>query len=457
MPIAIPSDTRLALRDQERGCTSRSLFKDRFADPQAREDQRKNWFTRLISKSAERIVRTNWLPTSAELVHGRLMSRLVVDLSGGVMENANVLLDRFGLPYIPGSAVKGCARRMALQALHDWVLGGHERPAEDDACAPCCKDFETPAHMLAAISRIFGWVEKDWEDGKKDGLFRSDFGWACGEDHTVVWSSVIAQLAPLFTGRLSGSKPWNELPNFAGTIAFLSAHPNGDPGLELDVVTPHHTDYYEGRLNTATDTESPVPVYFPAVKPQCENDYFTFPLIPLARVSPSDLTVAKNWLVHGLQLFGLGGKTAAGYGWFDTSETLQKRIEERRLEELGRARKAAKLKAQLDDKIKTDEIRRLEKAKQHTALKDLSPEAQEDWKLAQLSDSQFDAKVRNFCNEARRGGPSEAEKAAIIRALKGVRSQFWIEFKGRAIKGALATAADAIRALNKQLHGDKMP
>ena len=54
------------------------------------------------------------------------MSRLMVDLAGGVMENANLNLDRYGLPRIPGSAIKGLARRMALQARvtrHATVTG----------------------------------------------------------------------------------------------------------------------------------------------------------------------------------------------------------------------------------------------------------------------------------------------------------------------------------------------
>ena len=110
---------------------------------------------------------------------------------------------------------------------------------------------------------------------------------------------------------------------FAGTIAFLPAHPNADPGLELDVVTPHHTKYYESKdpNAVATDTEDPIPVFFPAVKPQGNDDHFTFPLIPLRLGLEADLTHAKTWLGHGLEIFGLGAKTAAGYGWFDASET----------------------------------------------------------------------------------------------------------------------------------------
>lgn len=307
MAIALLTETRALLGHDAAKCDSRSLFKDRFADPQASDKtkpSRKDWFNSLIGKKAAPATRADWLPVTAVQLHARLMSRLMVDLAGGVMENANLNLDRYGLPVIPGSAVKGLARRMALQALHDWVAaqenkGSDDRPAADDACAPCCDGFSTPAEMLAAIARIFGWIEKDWSDSSE----KSDFLWAAGKS-----KSLLAAARALL--------PAHE--TFAGTIAFLAASPNRDPGLELDVVTPHHTEYYKGNpaYATAPDTEDPIPVYFPAVKPQKDGDHFTFPLIPLRLARDGDLARAKRWLAHGLELLGLGAKTNAGYGWF---------------------------------------------------------------------------------------------------------------------------------------------
>lgn len=314
MPIQAPSDTFTALgAGLLPKCESRSLFQSRFADPQATDKTtptRKAWFNSLISpnRKAARIPSATWLPASAKQpLYARLMSRLMVDLAGGVMENANVLLDRYGLPYLPGSAVKGCARRMALQALHDWVAAATPRPATNDACAPCCEGFDTPAYMLAAIARIFGWVETDWtleknRDPKtrQETTWKSDFAWAA--------SAHIENARDLLPGFSS----------FAGSIAFLHATPDADPGLELDVLTPHHTKYYTSTDPNAValDTEDPVPVFFPAVRPQGEKNYFTFPLIPLRLAANGDLDIAKRWLAHGLELFGLGAKTAAGYGVF---------------------------------------------------------------------------------------------------------------------------------------------
>jgi hypothetical protein len=86
------------------------------------------------------------------------------------------------------------------------------------------------------------------------------------------------------------------------------------PGkLELDVVTCHHRDYYGGKLQVATDTEEPNPVLFPAVAP---GHVFTFALHKLRNGSAAELQRARTWLQTGLQTFGLGAKTNAGYGWF---------------------------------------------------------------------------------------------------------------------------------------------
>lgn len=374
------------------------------------------------------------------------------------MENANILLDRYGLPYIPGSAVKGCARRMALQALHDWIAAGTPRPATGDACAPCCEGFANPAGMLASIAHIFGWVETDWASGKEGGVFHSDFGWACGEGYEAIWRQACELLARDFGWKFSDEKPWKGLPNFGGTIAFLEAKPNNDPGLELDVLTPHHTRYYQGDPNTATDTENPVPVYFPAIKPQQRDaDYFTFPLIPLHRAVEGDLAIAKSWLANGLELFGLGAKTAAGYGWFDASERLQETVKTCRENEQKRISQEAEWKIEEEKKAREAEIRRQKKEAEAKALEGLSPEQQEDTKLELLNEGQFDNKLRNFWKEPRKGGPLEPEKAAIVRALKGSRIEIWKQFKTKATKGDLARVISDIHALNKKLHGDKMP
>lgn len=454
MPLAIPCDTADVLGTSAANCESRSLFADRFADPTSKDDARKLWFQNLIGKKS--IPRTLWHPPTARLLHAQLKARLMVNMAGGVMENAGLNLDRYGLPLIPGSAIKGCARRAALAALREWCdarVEPHSNGVEPspsqaspsiskDILAPCRSGFTTPSEMLAAIARTFGWVETDWsEDKNKDGTWQSDFAWAC--EHAMdTFHTAASQL---------GQK------QFAGSIAFLDARPNRDPGLVLDVLTPHHKDYYEGKLKTATDTEEPVPVFFPAVKEQGENDHFTFPLIPLRRADTSLLNFAQEALRVGLEVFGIGAKTNAGYGWFDASEDLNTRISERQKEAIERKReleRQAAEKARLDAEAKA---RADAKAALAAALEGLTPEQQEDKKLELLSNPQFDAKVRAFCKEPKKGGPTDAEKQAIVRALHGPRLDYWQTFKTKATKGDLATVDQAIRQLSKTLNLGKMP
>ena len=276
--------------------------------------------------------------SEADLLFAQLQSRLMVDMAGGVLENAGLNLDRWsGLPVIAGSAVKGCARRMSLAALRDWSESGHPLAVTANAFAPACRDFETADEMLVAIARGFGWVEQDWgEDG--------DFFWACDKkmEKLTAAAAVLAKASGL---PFDPAKPLGkQLGSRVGGATFFSAWPVAYSGLgdqpklgtlELDILTSHHPEYYaeppepklpqndpkwlrwqrdhddwERQWGKAPDVESPNPVIFPTVAPK---QVFVF------AVTSADSAVvehARRWLALGLELCGLGSKTAAGYGWF---------------------------------------------------------------------------------------------------------------------------------------------
>jgi CRISPR-associated protein Cmr6 len=433
MPIAIPQDTANAIGASAAKCESRSLFASRFADPTAKEDARKLWFQSLIAKKP--ILKTPWHPPAARLVYARLQSRLMVNMAGGVMENAGLSLDRYGFPIIPSSAVKGCARRAALAALREWCETGTQPKGDENLFTVLCAPFAAPAEMIAIIFDTFGWVETDWSDDPHDNC---DFRWSAAES----WPSIRTEARRLLCNPLAKE--------FAGTIAFLDARPNRDPELTLDVVTPHHTKYYRGDLAIATDTEEPVPVLFPAVKEQGENEYFTFPVMPLRGAEEKFLSFAQAALRTGLAAFGIGAKTNAGYGWFDATEELNQSI---------RDSAAAKAKAEAEERDKRIQTEKdAQEAKERRKAKAARAAMTPDELIASLTEPQFDAKVRAYWKEPKKGGPSEEEKKAIITALRGPRIAYWNEFKVRASKGGdLAKSEQAIRTLNKQLNADKMP
>ncbi|MCS1410350.1 MAG: hypothetical protein M2R45_03542 [Verrucomicrobia subdivision 3 bacterium] len=437
MPIYMPSDTREVLDKGAAKCASRSLYMDRFTCPQAKDekpqakDERRKWFEGLLNRKPVKLKRWNWCEALGEKpIFAQLQSRLMVNMAGGVMENAGLCLDRFGLPFIPGSAVKGCARRMAIQLLREQREDG--------------KINEALITTLKEAALVFGWTQQDWEEKS------SDFAYALGEK----W------------GEVSGIVR-NHLPDsFAGSVSFLPAHlvdglasvklPDSFPKppefgkLELDIVTCHHSKYYRGdNKDVATDDEDPNPVVFPAV---AAGHVFAFHVMPLRNGGTQLTEQARAWLRKGLSLFGLGAKTNAGYGWFDCSDELQetvretldkqkeiKEIHDRKIEE---AKKAAEKKKQEEEK----------RRKEKNILASMTDEERIDYELEQKTDEQFRSLLDNFLKQK-----DETQKA-IVRALRknpsseGSRRKLWEVLKERAKKGKRAQIVNEIRQLSKRMY-----
>jgi CRISPR type III-B/RAMP module RAMP protein Cmr6 len=447
MPAWMPIDTRTILGNNAEKCESRSLFMDRFAQPEARDTERKRWFELLAGKKPV-LIRRREISAGAKQrpLYAQIQSRLMVNMAGGVMENAGLCLDRFGLPHIPGSAVKGCARRMAIQHLLESE--GSEKKVE----------------LLFQIALAFGWGDTDWKAGRRPGR--------AGES----WRGVRRLAAEGLLNKLGvedrrhPEEVWEDLPNFAGSVSFLPAHPIDVAGaslalrppalgmLELDVVTCHHPDYYSMKKNlagklvmpTALDTEDPNPVIFPTV---AAGHVFLFEMIPLRKCTQSQIGQARQWLSNGLSIFGLGAKTAAGYGWFDCSEGLQQAVHEA----IRKSEERKHMEADAATRKAKEEADHSRRAAQNKAIASLSPEKQEDYKAAQLSDDQFRSALDNFAKK------TGEEQKAIIRALRmdsdasDSRRFFWDDLKAKAQKkgGKLAQIEQSIRQLSKQMFPGK--
>jgi CRISPR-associated protein Cmr6 len=309
--MRMPANTAKALGLEAQHCDSRSLFFDKLADPSAKDSatqtSRTDWFKRVIGLEAEPVKLDSWIRwldesglRRSDMLQAKLESRLMVNMAGGVMGNAGLCLDRFGVPYVPGGAVKGCARRMAIELLKETRKSN--------------ESTDELARLLADVALVFGWSQEDWMPNKD-----SDFVYSVGSEK---WFEVRRA-----TGRfLLKAEPEGpeDFGYFGGAVSFLPAYPLDLPAkdLELDVITSHHTDYYkdEGNQRVATDTEEPNPVKFIAVAAGVSFAFFTLPLRgQLSSRSQSGAllyVLARDWLRQGLETFGLGAKIAAGYGWF---------------------------------------------------------------------------------------------------------------------------------------------
>jgi CRISPR-associated protein Cmr6 len=167
-----------------------------------------------------------------------VLGRMVVGLGAeSVLETSISLHRTYGVPYIPGSALKG----LAAAAAHKFL--------------------ESP----------------EWRKVREDGKI--------GEWHRVLFGDVESSGYVTFHDAL-----W---------IPEGSALP-----LDLDVMTVHHPDYYQGEAPPA-DWDNPNPVAFVSAR----GRYL------LAVTGPEDwVDAALDILRDALEKDGIGAKTAAGYG-----------------------------------------------------------------------------------------------------------------------------------------------
>jgi CRISPR-associated protein Cmr6 len=254
----------------------------------------------------------------------QLQSRLLVNLSGGILENSGLCLHRFfGVPMIPGSSLKGIARHIAL----DKVRQALTVPGKSAA--------------LRQVALTFGWADNDWQASEKR---KCDFRIVAGDEWQEVWRDCVLALLHelnLPLSRKHEKTPWKALGSFRGAVAFLPAVakcPAKKDILEADLVNCHHKDYYQSAdpEKLALDIENPVPNFFPAVRAGID---FVFTLVPTpgaAERQPdiaSHLEFAQDCLCRGLSENGAGAKTNAGYGWFDENQAASEQLSKKRDEE----------------------------------------------------------------------------------------------------------------------------
>lgn len=319
----------------------------------------------------------------AVTIFAKLEARLILNAGDGVIENGGICLDRnSGLPCIPGSAIKAAARRWAIQ-----LLGESENEQE---CA----------RLLAEIALVFGYGDVEWKSGRdiRHGHSHSDFWLAMipisapGREHDgkrqEKWSKV-SELAAGFIFKTLDITPEkidqplaSQLPNLGGCIHFLPAFPSNNARIETDVLTPHHTKYYDGKQSTATDDENPIPVFFPAV---AKGTGYQFVLNPggLSHAS-AYLEIAKSWLIQALTNLGLGAKTNAGYGWFTLDRNAQQKADDQHQEKTAVIVREQKLAALDPDERVQEELKELDHEDFVRIIKNLESEDPKQQKIVCL-------------------------------------------------------------------------
>lgn len=222
---------------------------------------------------------------------------------------------RYGFPYLPGSSLKGLARAYGLLEIAIALETAIKARNENN---PLSKLDETLSQEET----------KKFKDGIQSYNPNSD----------------VIEMAKAFR-QIFGTI------ETAGKTIFFDAIPSSKfpPQIELDIMNPHYPDYYK-EMGTKepkaypTNWQSPIPVQFLTVAPKSVflfaigwrnspqdsvehsekkqtrwNGWFKGEQIKQEadEGAPRLIKLARRWVQGGLLELGAGGKTSAGYGYFN--------------------------------------------------------------------------------------------------------------------------------------------
>ncbi|GIL14466.1 MAG: hypothetical protein BroJett038_31860 [Chloroflexota bacterium] len=292
----VPSDTARIASKHVKACQNFALTLQRYAPQEAIEEtDRLNDRERSIGKERNfwlQDICRNFMPDSDLIAstyqRWRAMtegaarfimvsrSRMIVGLGGkGALEFGITLHPVTGLPYIPGSALKGLCRNYALYYIAEQS-GISLDPAQVKNTSEVANQLD---EQLTGIKDYRLKVHPGYTD-----LYRNLFGTQEEAGQCVFYDAVIRDVPP-------------NIPLFA-----------------IEVMTPHFRQYYEsGGKEAPHDADDPNPITYIAVN---AGIAFAFAIGRRHGTANSPLVDARDLLRQALSLMGIGAKTAAGYGVF---------------------------------------------------------------------------------------------------------------------------------------------
>lgn len=334
------------------------------------------------------------------------------------LENGFAFMNPYGLPYLPGSSVKGVLRR-AAEDLALGLYGGNKGWS--------ILDIWWLFGFEAGSSYLVGEQEENVQflGDAAESLKKSYLSWVDGVELT--W--LIPLVTPLieqacedeedraryradhrsFLHHLAERKDLRDRVHLRGALIFWDVFPVPERDeLAIDILTPHYGEYYKGNVSPA-DCEQPVPCPFLTVPPASIFEFY----VQYAPVSDTERHYDNRWkpllcgaFEHAFDWLGFGAKTSVGYGQMNRDDTAQKSLEQEKTSHAERKLAAAE-----------EERRKLEEEKRRAELEAMSPEERD---IAALSDPSI---TENQVVEiyGRIDGISEKYKKALARALK----EYW--------------------------------
>jgi len=226
--------------------------------------------------------------------------RLITGLGGASVYETNITLHHiYGFPYLPASSIKGIVRSWIIQK----VFANEKHIPSNEKEYPLI-NAEYRAYQDKAFCMIFGCpsqIKKVLID--ENGIILKD----------EKGNNRIKQCDVALKNK---DKKGQEN---KGKVIFFDAFPTAAPEVVPDVMNPHYGPYYNGGGDTPpADYHNPIPIFFLTVDKKTQFQFMVGSkegnwLKDDYKIEGKDI---EWWLKDALQNYGIGAKTAVGYGYF---------------------------------------------------------------------------------------------------------------------------------------------
>ncbi len=235
-------------------------------------------------------------------------SRFMVGTGGSTgWETGLAPLFPFGIPWVPGSTLKGALRnRMTLdiaEELDRW------------SSSPEGGDETTKSEILHLVLDLLGLVEPA-KGGGLDELDLSDL-------KEILSAPRLSPLREDIKGKIKLLASLFGTKKLKGSLICIGGFPVSEgPIMEVDVVNPHYSAYYRSPPDNPTppgDWSDPSPFFYPVVRRGVKFRFLLAidaePEHGLDEMRRTAVDILARVLTHD----GLGAKTGVGYGIFTAS------------------------------------------------------------------------------------------------------------------------------------------
>lgn len=228
--------------------------------------------------------------------------RMVVGLGNPSVYDTSITLHHiYGIPYIPGSAIKGITRHYFIQSEFEKIRCDGEK-----------YELEwREINVFEKVLEIFVFKDKKDQNKKNDEekkfeSFKLKFG---KESSKKIYNCFYNEKFHIKNEMIEVIENYQNIfgsQNKKGGVLFFDSFPMDTPNIQSDIMNVHYPDYY-GKDKNPTDDQNPNPIIFLTIK----NTKFKF---LLGSKDADILDMAKDLLNKSLSEHGIGAKTAVGYG-----------------------------------------------------------------------------------------------------------------------------------------------